>query len=344
LVERVGVEGAASYGAGISRALTAAGISAVEVERPTRSARRRAGKSDRLDAYHAARAVLAERSTPVKDPAIGGLRALHLARRSAVKARTATSNQMKAILVMAPEPLRARFRGLDFDGLVAALLRCRGFYADPIVADTIVALKVLAERHRSLGRQISTLTARIDPIVTAANPALRAAIGVGPHVAAQLLITAGLNPDRLTSEASFAALCGVAPVPASSGKTRHYRLSRGGDRQANHAVHRIALNRMSHHQPTIAYLHRQTDRGRSKKEILRLLKRAICREIYRLLTRPCPIPQWDDLRPVREAKGITLTTVAQHFGVWPATISTLERGLRRDDELTTTYRAWLVAA
>lgn len=212
LVERVGVEGAASYGAGISRALTAAGISAVEVERPTRSARRRAGKSDRLDAYHAARAVLAERSTPVKDAAIGGLRALHLARRSAVKARTATSNQMKAILVMAPEPLRARFRGLDIDDLVAALLRCRGFYADPIVADTIVALKVLAERHRSLGRQISTLTARIDPIVTAANPALRAAIGVGPQVAAQLLITAGLNPDRLTSEASFAALCGVAPA------------------------------------------------------------------------------------------------------------------------------------
>jgi transposase len=188
------------------------------------------------------------------------------------------------------------------------------------------------------------LTAHIDPIVTAANPALRAAIGVGPQVAAQLLITAGLNPDRLTSEASFAALCGVAPVPASSGKTRHYRLSRGGDRQANHAVHRIALNRMSHHQPTIAYVHRQTDRRRSNKEILRLLKRAICREIYRLLTQRCPVPQWDDLRPAREAKGITLTTVAQHFGVWPATISTLERGLRRDDELTTSYRAWLAAA
>ena len=106
-------------------------------------------------------------------------------------------------------------------------------------------------------------------------------------------------------------------MPASSGKTRHYRLSRGGDRQANHAVHRTALNRMSHHQPTIAYVHRQTDGGRSKKEILRLLKRAICREIYQLLTRPCPMLQWQDLRPAREAKGITRTTVAQHFGVWP---------------------------
>jgi len=118
----------------------------VEVERPTRSARRRAGKSDRLDAYHAARAVLAERSSLVKDPAIGGLRPLQLARRSAVKARTAAGNQMKAILVMAPEPVRARFRRLDTEKLVAAVLRCRGFYADRIVANTIVALKVLAER------------------------------------------------------------------------------------------------------------------------------------------------------------------------------------------------------
>ncbi len=113
VVERVGVEGAACYGAGITRALHAAGIAVVEVERPTRSARRRAGKSDRLDAYHAARAVLAERSSPVKDPALEGLRALNLARRSAVKARTAASNQMKAILVMAPDPVRARFRRAD---------------------------------------------------------------------------------------------------------------------------------------------------------------------------------------------------------------------------------------
>jgi transposase len=131
-------------------------------------------------------------------------------------------------------------------------------------------------------------------------------------------------------------------VPASSGKTRRYRLSRGGDRQANNAVHRIALNRMSHHRPTIAYLHRHPKRP--TREILRMLKRAICREIYRLLTRPCPVPVWDHLRPARQAKGITLTAAAQHFGVWPATISNLERGLRRDDELTDNYRAWLAAA
>ena len=153
VVDQVGVEGAAGYGAGITRAVAAAGIAVVEVERPTRSARRRVGKSDRLDAYHAARAVLADRSSPVKDPAIDGLRALHLARRSAVKARTAAANQLQAILIMAPEPVRARFRGLDTNHLVAAVLRCRGFYPDPVVAETVAALKVLAERHRDLGRQ-----------------------------------------------------------------------------------------------------------------------------------------------------------------------------------------------
>jgi transposase len=340
----VGVEGAAGYGAGISRALQAVGITVAEVERPTRSARRRAGKSDRLDAYHAARAVLAERTSPVKDPALDGLRAVQAAYRSAVKARTAAINQITSILVAAPEPVRAKFRGLTGDRLVAVLLRCRGFYADPIIADTMVALRILAERHRGLTRQIETLTNRMDPVVTAHNPALRAAFGVGPVVATQLVITAGNNPDRLVNETSFAALCGVAPVPASSGKTRRYRLSRGGDRRANHAVHRIALVRMSHDPTTHGYVQRQLDRGRSKKEILRQLKRAIVREIYRHLTQPSPVPVWDDLRPAREAKHLTLAAAADHFGVWPDTISRLERGLRRDDDLTTSYRAWLAAA
>lgn len=343
-VQQVGVEGAASYGAGITRALTDAGIEVVEVDRPTRSARRRKGKSDQLDAYHAARAVLAERTSPIKDPTLDGLRALNLARRSAVKAKTAASNQIKSILVMAPEPVRAKFAGLSTDQLIAALARCRGLYADPVVADTVVALRMLAQRHRDLTAQIETLTARIEPQVTAINPGLMAAIGVGPTVAVQLLITAGNNPDRLHDEASFAALCGVAPVPASSGKTRRYRLSRGGDRQANHALHRIALARMSHDPTTIAYVRRHTDAGRSKKEILRKLKRAISREIYRHLTRPCPVPQWADLRPARQAKNITLQTVADHFGVWPAHISTIERGRRRDDDLANRYRTWLAAA
>jgi transposase len=179
---RVGVEGAAGYGAGITRALTAAGLVVVEVERPSRSARRRAGKSDRLDAYHAARAVLAGRSSPVKDQAVEGLRALQLARRSAVKTRTATMNQIHAIVIMAPEPVRARFRQLSGNRLVTALGRCRGSSADPVTAQTLTALKLLANRHRHLAGEINVLTDRIDVLVTAANPGLRAAVGVGGRV------------------------------------------------------------------------------------------------------------------------------------------------------------------
>jgi transposase len=288
-LNRVGVEGAAGYGAGITRALTAAGIEVVEVERPTKSARRRGGKSDRLDAYHAARAVLAERCNPVKDQAVEGLRALHLARRSAVKARTAAINQIHAILIMAPQPVRARFRGLRGRRLISAVIRCRTGTTDPVTAEIMASLKSLAQRYRQLDGEEKELTARLDRLVWAANPGLRDAYGVGPETGAQLLITAGHNRHRLGSEASFAALCGAAPVPASSGKTSRHRLSRGGDRHANCALHQIALNRMKNHGPTRAYVARQRARDRSGLEILRRLKRAIAREIYRLLTRPSPL-------------------------------------------------------
>lgn len=340
-VERVGVEGAAGYGAGVTRALATAGIEVVEVARPTRADRRRAGKSDQLDAYHAARSVLAGRLSPVKDPTIDGLRALHLARRSAVKARTATMNQLVSLLVMAPDPVREKFRRLKGERLVSALILARTG-SDQSTADTLTALKALAERHRHLTGQADQLTRRIDPLVTTAHPGLRAAHGVGPDTAAQLLITAGNNPDRLTSEASFAALCGVAPVPASSGKTSRHRLSRGGDRAANNALYRITLVRMSSHPPTKAYVAKQTTRGRSKLEIIRMLKRAIAREVYRLLTQPVSVPDYADLRATRQAKNITLTTVAQHFGIWPTAVSRLERGHQRDDALAQHYRDWLL--
>jgi transposase len=342
-VVRVGVEGAASYGAGFTRALKTAGIDVVDVDRPARFDRRRAGKSDRLDAYHAARAVLAGRSNPVKGHAIEGVRALHLARRSAVKAQTAAMNQMIAILVMAPDPVRARYRRLRGDRLAIALTRSRSAL-DPVSADTLLALKALADRYRQLAVQVDALTTRLDHAVRQASPALRAAFGVGPDTAAQLLITAGSNPERLYSERSFAALCGSAPVQASSGKTHRHRLSRGGDRAANSALHRIALVRMANHPPTRAYVARQTANGRSKREIIRMLKRAIAREIYRLLTHPAEVPNYADLRAVRQAKNITVTLAARHFDVWPAVISRLERGLRRDDDLARQYRTWLAAA
>ncbi|RWA16087.1 IS110 family RNA-guided transposase [Mycolicibacterium elephantis] len=347
-VERIGVEGTASYGAGFTRALTAKGFEVVEVTRAVKSTRRLKGKSDPLDAYSAARTALAgEGLAAPKDDATAGLRALHLARRSAVKHRTAVINQIKAMLVSAPDVVREKYRGLTVLKLIDALARCRpDTLTDPWAQSMLTAAKILAQRVQFLESQAEALETQIDAVVTAANPGLRAAYGVGADTAAQLLITAGVNPHRLHSEAAFAALCGVAPVPASSGKTTRHRLSRGGDRAANNALHRIALVRLSHHQPTKDYAQRQLRNGdsKSKMEVLRKLKRAIAREIFKLLTRQVAVPEYADLRSVRQAKNITVTAAANHFGVWPTVISRIERGLQRDDIFAETYRTWLQIA
>jgi transposase len=342
-----GVEGTSSYGAGLTRVLQAAGIEVAEVSRPDRAARRRQGKSDPLDAYAAARAALAGHGLAVpKDEHTTALRALLTARRGAVKARTAAINQIHALLVTAPAELRERYRRHSPTALVKALARCRPatIHSDSITVAVLTAAKALAQRIEFLEHQERDLTAHLDALVQQINPALRAAYGVGPDTAAQLLVTAGTNPHRLRSQASFAALCGAAPVPASSGKITRHRLSRGGDRAANSALHRIALVRMSAHPQTRDYVQRQGTNGRTKKEILRLLKRAIAREVFRLLTRPGPIDDYSDLRPARQAKNITLATVANHFGVPVITVSRLERGHQRNDTLANNYRHWLTAA
>jgi len=341
-----GVEGTSSYGAGLTRVMQAAGIEVAEVSRPDRAARRRRGKSDPLDAYAAARAALAgDRLAVPKDEHTTALRALLSARRSAVKAHTAATNQLHALLVTAPAELRERYRRHHITALVAALAQCRpATQGDPTTAAVLTAAKALAQRVKFLEQQRQDLTAQLDGLVGQINPALRAAYGVGPHTAAQLLVTAGTNPHRLRSEASFAALCGAAPVPASSGTITRHRLSRGGDRAANNALYRIALVRMSSHSQTRDYVERQVTKGRTKKEILRLLKRAIAREVFRLLTRPGPVDDYRDLRAARQAKHLTLAAVAQHFGVPIITISRLERGHQRNDTLANHYRQWLTAA
>lgn len=280
-----------------------------------------------------------------KDDTTAGLRALHIARRSAVKHRTAVINQIKAMLISAPDAVREKYRGLTTLKLVEAIARCRpDALTEPWAQSVLTAAKMLAQRVQFLETQAETLQTQIDAFVTEANPGLRAAYGVGPDTAAQLLITAGANPHRLHSESAFAALCGVAPVPASSGKTNRHRLSRSGDRAANNALHRIALVRMSNHQPTKDYVQRQLLKGHSKMEILRKLKRAIAREIFKLLTRQIAVPDYADLRPARQAKNITVTAAANHFKVWPTVISRIERGLQRDDTLAQAYRNWLQAA
>lgn len=342
----IGIEGSSSYGAGVTRAAVESGHVVVEVIRPERAERRRLGKSDPIDAYQAARAAMgSHRTAPAKDASIQGIRALHNTRRSAMKARTAAMRQIHQQLITAPARIRDRYRHLSSDKRVQVLstLQVRA-ELPPVEHAVLLALKTLARRCVSLAHEHDRLGAELDQLVTAANPGLKAVYGVGPDTAAQLLLTAGGNRDRLRSEAAFAALCGASPIPASSGKVTRHRLSRGGDRAANSALHRIALVRMSSHQRTKDYVARQRQAGFSSKEIQRKLKRAIAREIFRCLTTPVTLPNIDDLRPLRQGKNITLTTAARQLGVWPTTISELERGIRRNDTLAQTYREWLTAA
>ncbi len=344
---RVGVEGTGSYGSGLSRHLREHGIEVVEVIRPNRQVRRMQGKSDPVDAYAAAKTALVETNHTIPKTADGpveAIRFLIVARRSAIKARTAAQVQIKTLLITAPEPLRARFQATSDKALIADLARLRPSTTNSTAGPIAIALRSLARRHQHLTEEIADLDTALDALVEHAAPALRATKGVGTVTAAQLLITAGDNPDRLRSEAAFAALCGVSPIPASSGKTTRHRLNRGGDRQANAALHRIALVRMSYEQRTRDYVAKRRAEGRSGKEILRCLKRTIAREVFALMTNPAEIPTVTDLRPLRQAKGISIQTAARSLGVWPMKISTIERGARREDDFAITYRNWLTAA
>jgi len=341
---RVGVEGTGSYGAGLARFLTGEGVAVVEVNRPDRQRRRRRGKSDTVDAEAAARAALNGDAAGV--PKAGGgtvesVRVLRLARRSAIKARTQAANQIRDLTVTAPDQLRSRLRDLDTNDRVAVCARFRtGDVADHAEA-TKVALRTLARRHSELSGEIDALDGQIAQLCAAINPALLAAHGVGPEVAATLLVTADDNPHRMSCEAAFAALCGASPVEASSGKVTRHRLNSGGDRQANNALWRIVLVRMSSDSRTKAYVARRTLEGKSKKEIIRCLKRHVAREVFRLLTNPPAVPLGAELRSARVDAGITLAIAAEALGTWPIRISELERGLIHDAELARRYELWL---
>jgi transposase len=287
----VGVEGTGAYGAGLARHLHEQDVAVVEIDRPDRKARRWQGKSDPVDAEAAARAALARRRTGIpkrRDGRVEALRSLRVARRSAVRQRADTQRQMKALVITAPEELRAALRELGDKQLIAM---CAGSRPDvrradePVVAAKL-ALRALARRHQRLAEEIDELEEIIAPLVTEISPALLALNGVGADVAGQLLVSAGENPERLRSEAAFAMLCGAAPLPASSGRTQRHRLNRGGDRAANAALYRIVLCRLRWDERTKEYMERRTKEGLSKKEIIRCLKRYIAREIYQTLTAP----------------------------------------------------------
>ncbi|CCK26816.1 IS110 family transposase [Streptomyces davaonensis JCM 4913] len=286
----VGLEGTGAYGAEAARFLTANGVTVIEVDRPDRKARRDNGKSDPVDAYAAATAVLSGRASGIpktRDGIVEAIRTLRVARSSAVKARTQAINQIRTLIVTAPATVRERLRGLATGELVDTLARSRpaGDLADPVCAAKIT-LRRLARRYQLLCEEIAEADADLGPLVTRAAPRLIALPGVGPETAGQLLTSAGDNPDRLKSEASFAHLCGAAPIPASSGRTNRHRLNRGGDRQANRALHTIVLVRMRYDQRTRDYVAKRTTEGMTKKDIIRCLKRFVAREVYKHLPHP----------------------------------------------------------
>jgi transposase len=347
-VRVIGVEGTNSYGAGLSRHLAAAGITIAEVIRPKRAQRRR-GKSDPIDAVAAAQQALADLETgnlptpKTSDGTVEQIRHLLAVRRSAVKTRSIAIQQIKNMLVTAPQPVRDRFESLGDAVLIQTLATTRPAPATQSVDAAVGrALRTLARRYQYVSTEIAELEYDLDVLNQQASPALAAAFGLGTVTTATLLVTAGDNPERLHSEAAFAALTGTAPIPASSGRTNRHRLNRGGDRHANCALHQIALVRWSHDPATQAYVTKLRATGKSTKDILRCLKRAIARQVWHLLVHPEPVPRIDDLRPLRQSKGLSLQTVADHFGVWPTAISRLELGNRRDDTLANAYRDWLL--
>ena len=282
----VGVEGTGSYGAGLARHLAVAGVRVVEVDRADRQDRRRQGKSDPLDAVSAARAAQSGRAAGApkgRDGAVEAIRALMVAKRSARSERTQTINQARALILTGPDELRTRFAKHTPADLIAELASLRPRTGDVGGYATRMAVRELARRAQFLDGQLERLHELIVPLVTARAPALLAVYGVGPDTAAMLLVTAGDQPARLRSEAAWAHLCGVAPIPASSGKVTRRRLNPGGDRQANHALWRIVITRMSSHPATRVYVERRTKEGLSKKEIIRCLKRYVARQVYPLL-------------------------------------------------------------
>lgn len=283
-VHRVGVEQTGTYGAGVTRELTDAGHQVVEVNQPDLRVRAMAGKSDPIDALMAAEAARTGRAQAVPKErcgAIESIRLLHAARRSAVKERSALLNQIGDMAITVPTQLRDRL-GTTGRQIAAQSLRLRPDHthpSDPTQAARI-ALRSLAERIRDLDRQVHRLDADLDALLAATAPRLLERPYVGTHAAAQLLITAGENIDRIGTEAQFARLTGIAPIPASSGQTHRMRLHRGGDRAANSAIHMVAIGRLRSHTPAIDYLARRTSEGLSKKDAIRAMKRLIARELF----------------------------------------------------------------
>jgi transposase len=288
-LRRVGVEATGTYGAGLLRYLQAAGVEVLEVTTPDKGDRRKRGKNDDLDAQNAAHAAFAGKRTVTpksRDGMIESLRVLKACRKTAVAARRVALQMIQNTVICAPDELRDMLRKLTRMQLIRTLAAWRPDMTDyrKVASAYRIALKSLARRYLELHDEIADLDTMIAAIVDELAPTLVARNSIGHESAAQLLLTAGDNSERLHSEASFAALCGVSPVPASSGKITRHRINRGGDRAANSALHIIAIGRLRTDPRTKAYVTRRIAEGHSKLEAIRCVKRYIAREVFSLIT------------------------------------------------------------
>ncbi len=288
-VRAFGVEGTGSYGAGLARFLREGGHLVYEVGRPDRRLRQQQGKTDHLDAEGAARAVLGGQATALPKAGtsrVEMIRHLKVARDTAVKARTQAMLTLKAIIVAAPAALREQLEAIT--GKMALIRHLAALRPGPLTCTTAsakISLRAIARRWLDLDAEVRSHDAHLEELVEQCAPAMVEAHGIKTGTAAEMLVLVGDNPERIRSEAALAKLCGACPVPASSGKTSRHRLNRGGHRQANAALHRVVVVRMRAHRPTIDYVRRRTAEGKSKREIIRCLKRFVAREIFGYLCR-----------------------------------------------------------
>ncbi len=282
-VDRIGVEGTGSYGAGLARYLHNERVTVVEVSCPNRQLRRSHGKSDPVDAVAAARAAQSGEASAQPKSRIGNveaIRAIRVVRRSAAHSRVDSINQMRALLVTGPEQLRESLRGSTVWQMVTTSVRLRPGNPTTVTGATKFALRELARRVQGLEEELDRLDAILGSLVKATAPALVARHGLGTDTVGALLVSAGDNPERLHKESAFAHMCGASPIDASSGVVVHKRLNRGGDRLANEALWRIVMVRMVSDPRTRFYVERRSKEGKSKREIIRCLKRYVARELY----------------------------------------------------------------
>ena len=326
----VGVEGTASYGAGLTRRLVELGYNVVEVLRPKRDkARPGEGKSDPLDAERAARKAASGRGCSVpksQDGWVEAVRQLYVARRLAVATSTSCVACAKSMLTTAPSALRERFRGRERPKDLMPLL-ARGRKAGDALEESVLAsLRSVAAVWKEARGQVESLDERIRALLEANAPAL--------------VVAAGDNPGRLKGEAAFSMMCGASPIPASSGKTERHRLNRGGNRQANWALYEIAIKRMAYDERTRRYVAKRTSEGKSRREAIRCLKRYIAREVYRVLMDPNPdgaAPEGPELAKMRKAMRVTQKQAAAGLGMSAASLGHLEHGRRRSTKLERRY-------